>query len=655
MSARSVSTLSITVTADTASAIRSLSALQNSVSGMSNRMSQQSTLIGGAMGGILGGKLGGVGGLIGGLVGGPPGAMIGSAVGTVIDSTLGAIASALGKGASLVAEGVKQLLTVGADYEMALAVFSVAAGSDAGGASIVKGLSNLAAGTIFSSQQLREQGMILKGYGVTANEIIPTLTKLALVAQQSGRGPEAIGKIALAFGQAKAAGRLMGNEVLQFKDAGVSAADFAKTMGVLPDQFRDLMEAGAVGFDVVAMTLNRLGTEAEANADKMGKTFTGRINAVKDLALQAFEQIGLSVIKAFGLSEKLSAIAELFRTLPERAAALYPVFERVGKLVEPIAIGIASGLATAASAAGQIFESLTGVDWKSLGTNADSFGRTIAWGMGKALDLGIQLGIHLADAALGMIAMFESIPAAMKPMSDLAKDWKFITEGLVLLASGPGALSALKLSAAAGKGAGKEGSPFAGAASVLKGFKSSLEGAAKTDFGALGEKNFEAFKKMLPNLADFQVELDKSGINVGPPGLPASVKDLASSINKNFVGGKGGSKYQEFMTNMGNLGMAERSGLIPNRAAADQFIAAQFKELTGSMSRIENTLPRAIEANTVEGQAQIEKVVANMTSVQKDIPTILREIAESAKEQIKAENRTAEQVRKIVMPKVMSN
>lgn len=613
MSARSISTLSITVTANTHEAIAALRRLEGGVANSGRNIDKSSALIGGALGGLFGGKAGGAGGFVGGLLGGPMGAAAGAGIGTVIDSTLGGIASAISFGSSAVYDAVKEMIRVGAEYEMALAVFSVAAGSDEGGKKILKGMQNLAAGTNFSSEQLNKQSIILRGYGVEANQLVPTMTKLALIAQQTGRGEEGLGRLALAFSQARQAGRLFGTELRQFTEAGVGVKDFAQTMGVSAAAFRDLMEEGQVGFDVVVKTINRMGSEAAIAADKMNKTLTGRINSVRDLSLQAFGEIGLDIIDAFQVGPALGQLALFLQTLPEKVKELRPVLEKAKILLEPILSGLHAAVMVVFEA-GKAFASEFVPNFKESRKIASDIGMALARGVGQAIDLALVLG--------------KTLLTALKPLAMLA-------DQVNSLLTGSKSRKFTRLFDAAGRGIDKA--------------------QAAGGPGGWAEKALDIFSKGFPKMGEYKSNLDQSGITVPEPGIPKAVADLAASINKNFAGGKGGSKYQEFMASMGTLAQAEKLGAVTNRAAADQFIAAQFKELTGSMSRIENTLPRAIEANTIEGQQQIEKVISNMQGQQQDVPAILKRIADTAEKQFQQDKQTAAEIRKIVMPRVMSN
>lgn len=616
MSARSISTLSITVTANTNGASTALVTLQNQVSNTAASINKKAAIIGGALGSLFGGRTGGAGGFFGGLVGGPIGALVGGTIGAGLGKGMDVISGGISLGVSSIKEAVSSMLEVGGEFEMALAIFSEAAGSKEGGKSILSGMQQLATGTIFSSDQLNRQSILLKGYGVSASELVPTMTKLALIAQKTGRGEEGLGRIALAFGQAKQAGRLFGTELRQFTEAGVGIGEFAQTMGVSAAQFRDLVEQGQVGFDVVARTLNRLGSQSESAAEAMNNTFVGRLNSVKDLALQSFGAIGMGIIDAFQLGPVLGNVATMLQSLPEKVKDFYPYLERARMLVEPIAEALITGFEVAFTA-GKNFIGGFLPSMSEAADNAKGLAHHLVVGIGRAIDATLQLGKH-------MLKIFRPIFAGFDWIMSKVTDVKIPT------------LTGLVDRGIAG-----------------------IEAAQNAAGGIHGHyemaKRFEKENKgMLQGGNDFKPNFDQGGITVGPPGLPGAVNDLAKKINQDFAEGKHGSvKINDFLTNMANLKMAEGAGLITNKAAADSFIANQFKDMAASMGKLEATLPRAIEQNTVEGQQQIEKVLSNMRNSNQDLPALMKEFIALGKMQVKKQEEQVSAIRGLQLPRVL--
>lgn len=608
MAARSVSNLAIVLSADTTSASRGIREVQKDVANLGRTVShaggsRTSALAGGALGGLLGGRAGAAGGVLGGLIGGPHGAAIGAGIGTAIDQTFGAITASLTAGVNAVKSVVQTMLEVGGEYEIAIATFSDAVGSEEGGRSIFKQLNSLAAATIFSTQELSQQARVLRGYGFEADNLVPTMTKLALVAQRSGRGLEGLQGMTLALSQVKARGHLQGQELRQLTEVGVTAEELAKTLGVSVQAFDQMLHAGEVGYDTVAKTINRMGKDAESLADKLNHTLVGSWNAVKDTGLTALGEVGMGIIKAFRIPDALLRIAELLRSLPSRAAELYPVLERWRNVLQPIGEGLFGGLTAgfeAAKAIAQVFSGMT--------IESKTIGETLAWGIGSAIDLAIKLSKTLLAGATPFLMVADALSQ--------------ITLGHTLGLGRTAAMAQAALAAA--------------------------EGRAPNGFAALA---VDAFKKGFPNIAQFKPVFDQTGTNVGAKPLPAAVAELAKTINDSALSGRNGNNV-DFFKLWGNLQMAQAGGLINPGAmdAADQLLYTEFRKAAGSLGRLENTLPSAIDKNTVEGQQRIEKVLANMQHQDQDVPGLLQQIRDKMEEQKKLQKQVVDELKKNAPP-----
>jgi tape measure domain-containing protein len=598
--AKRVSNLAVVVSADTVGVTKGLEQAQKSVSNFSAAMA------GSAFGQLMGGKLAGATGLLGGLIGGPGGAAAGVVIGSAIDSTFGAIASSISAGASLVSSTVKQMLTVGGEYELAIAAFSAQVGSDAGGKSLFKGIQNLAVATTFTTQQLSQQARILIGYGIAADKVVPTLTKLALIAQKSGRGETGLAGGVLAFAQSSAIGKLQGQERRQFGEAGIGAEDFARTLGVTTQRFMEMMEAGQVGFDVVAKTINRLGSEAGTSADKINKTMIGAFNSVKESAENSMGEIGMQIIKAFAIPETLLKIGAFLGELPAKVQQLTPYLEKARAIIEPIAKGFyAAGVAIGTAAKNLVDSFIPSMkDTKDI---AENIGRALAVGVGMAIDLALKLGRTLLAATMPIAQMIDKI----LPFITDVKFPSFAQANIQTGATISGMISK------AGPG---------GYAGIAR----------------------NAFKDGFPGIDPLNPKLDQSGAAEGVKAIAPAIQELAKSINDGMGSGKGQGAFAEFQSSFANLMAAEQQGLIQNKAGADAFLFGEFKKLTGSLTRMENTLPAAIDKNTVEGQARIEKVIANTQSKgMDDVPALLRQAKEVAEKQLRQQQMTVDQLRRL--------
>lgn len=122
------------------------------------------------------------------------------------------------------------------------------------GKKVFEDLKKTATETPFSFSELTELTARLAAYGIQDFEIIPTITTLGNIA--AGVGREKLPQLVLAFGQVRAAGKLTGNELRQFSEAGVPLSELlAKSLNKSQGEIRALVTAGKIGFTDVQKAL----------------------------------------------------------------------------------------------------------------------------------------------------------------------------------------------------------------------------------------------------------------------------------------------------------------------------------------------------------------------------------------------------------------
>jgi tape measure domain-containing protein len=121
--------------------------------------------------------------------------------------------------------------------------------------------------------------------------------------------------LSIAFGQVAAAGRLTGQETLQFVNAGFSPlAEISRTTGRSMADLRKAMEAGQISVKMVAnsfKTATEQGGRFFGMADKMSETTTGKVNKLANEFLKLKEAIG-----------ELATIDEVLKPLTESISGL---------------------------------------------------------------------------------------------------------------------------------------------------------------------------------------------------------------------------------------------------------------------------------------------------------------------------------------------
>ncbi|MFZ3233258.1 MAG: tape measure protein [Patescibacteria group bacterium] len=178
----------------------------------------------------------------------------------------GVVASALSIGAAFNA------VKAAADFEQTSISFQTMLGDVGQAQALLQQLSDFAAATPFEFPEIATAGKQLLAFGVAADQIKGTLTTLGDIA--SGVSVP-IGQLTNVFGQVKAAGKLMGQDLLQFTSAGIPIIEaLGKTLGKSSSEIKGMVEKGKVGFPDVQRALESLTAEGGKFHNMMAKQST---------------------------------------------------------------------------------------------------------------------------------------------------------------------------------------------------------------------------------------------------------------------------------------------------------------------------------------------------------------------------------------------
>ena len=154
------------------------------------------------------------------------------------------------------------------------------------GKKVFNDLLQVAKETPFSFSELTELTARLAAYGIEDFNIIPTIETLGNIA--AGVGKEKLPQLVLAFGQVRATGKLTGNELRQFSEAGVPLLELlGKSLNKAQGEIRQLVTDGKITFADVEKALKST-TEA-------GGQFFDLMKRQSQTTLGAFSNFGDAV------------------------------------------------------------------------------------------------------------------------------------------------------------------------------------------------------------------------------------------------------------------------------------------------------------------------------------------------------------------------
>jgi len=188
---------------------------------------------------------------------------------------------------------VTQMVKIRGEFEQTEIAFNTMLQSREKGNALMKEMVELAKNTPMQFSEVSQGAKQLLAYQVEAEKLTETLSMLGDIS--SGLGVP-MSRLILVYGQVRAKGRLMGDDLRQFTEAGVPMiAMIAKNMGVAQSAVADMVSEGKVGFKEVEKVLEQLTSRGRLFYNMMeeqSKTIPGQIAKLEDEIEQMFNSIG---------------------------------------------------------------------------------------------------------------------------------------------------------------------------------------------------------------------------------------------------------------------------------------------------------------------------------------------------------------------------
>lgn len=347
----------------------------------------------------------------------------------------------LAAGTAVVGLGVAGVKSA-ADFEQSRIAFETMLGSADKAKKMMSDIADFAKSTPFELPEVVKGSKQLLAFGFAQEQILPTMRKLGDLA--SGLGVP-IGQLTTVFGQVRVSGRLMGQDLLQFTNAGVPIIEaLANTMKKPQTEIKKLVEEGKVGFPEVEAAINSLtgtGSKFGGMMDKQSKSFSGVVSNIKDGFGQFLRtMVGINKegeIVAGGFFDKVKQAAEKLMPLIQRLPEIMSNgFEKLKPWLTTIIGLIIGGLVPAVLAAAAAFGSwlialapflaagaLLGYLWER--------NKLLFFALAGAITgLVTAIGVMLLPALIASITGFIALAAAV-----IAATWPFVLAGAAIAAA----------------------------------------------------------------------------------------------------------------------------------------------------------------------------------------------------------------------------
>lgn len=205
---------------------------------------------------------------------------------------LGKTVMALGSTA-LLAGFARQLVTVRGEFQKLDVAFTTMLGSKEKSDALMAQIVDTAAKTPFTLTEVANGAKQLLAYKVAADKVNETVIRLGNISAGVG---VPLGQLVAVYGQVKAKGRLMGDDMRQFMNAGIPiVSELAKVMGIADEEVQKLVTDGKVGFEEVQKVVERLTNEGGMFfnlMEKQSKTLSGQLSNLQDAWDRMLNKIG---------------------------------------------------------------------------------------------------------------------------------------------------------------------------------------------------------------------------------------------------------------------------------------------------------------------------------------------------------------------------
>ncbi|WP_454974517.1 tape measure protein [Capnocytophaga gingivalis] len=219
---------------------------------------------------------------------------------------------------------IKQVIAVRSQFQQLEIAFGTMLKSKEKANDLMAQMADLAAKTPFGLEEVSEGAKRLLAFQVPAEEVTETLRRMGDVA--AGLGVP-MGQLIHVYGQVKAQGKLMTNDLYQFMNAGIPIiAELSKVVGKSETEIKDMVSAGKIGFPEVQAVIKNMTNEGGLFFNLMAeqsKSLGGQISNLGDSFDQMLNDIGkASEGYISGAIQGVTFLVENYKTLGKVIAGL---------------------------------------------------------------------------------------------------------------------------------------------------------------------------------------------------------------------------------------------------------------------------------------------------------------------------------------------
>ena len=223
---------------------------------------------------------------------------------------------------------ISQMIAVRSEFQQLEISFGTMLKSKEKANALMAQMTDLAAKTPFGLQEVSEGAKRLLAIQVPAEEVTETLRRMGDVA--AGLGVP-MGQLIHVYGQVKAQGKLVTNDLYQFMNAGIPIiAELSKVVGKSETEIKDMVSAGKIGFPEIQAVIKNMTNEGGLFFNLMAeqsKSLGGQISNLQDNFDQMLNEIGkASEGVVSGAISGVAYLVENYQTLGKLIAGLVATY-----------------------------------------------------------------------------------------------------------------------------------------------------------------------------------------------------------------------------------------------------------------------------------------------------------------------------------------
>ena len=226
---------------------------------------------------------------------------------------------------TMIGAGIAGMVRLGAQAESVNVAFTTLVGSEKKAAQMLGQINDFAAHSPFGKMDLTQNTQMMLNFGVETGKVLPLLKQLGDI---SGGDKQKMSALSLVMGQVSSTGYLMGQDLLQFINAGFNPIQELSTMtGISVDKLKDKMSKGQITFKNVEQAIaHATGAGGKFNGmmDRQSQTLEGKWSTLMDSVQQG--AIDLSQ----GINTPITEVVDMVtKAIPQIFTVLQTLFSAI--------------------------------------------------------------------------------------------------------------------------------------------------------------------------------------------------------------------------------------------------------------------------------------------------------------------------------------